>query len=133
VEGFEDRLFGPIVSFGLSGAPSELLHDRAWRIPPMTDADAAAMVREIQSAPLLMGYRGGEHVDLASVEDLVQRIARLKNDLPHLAWVELGLVLVNASGATVLDASARVAPTGANRTDLFARRLARMPGDTVPS
>jgi acyl-CoA synthetase (NDP forming)/RimJ/RimL family protein N-acetyltransferase len=132
VEGLEDPLFGPIVSFGLSGAPSELLHDRAWRIPPMTDADAAAMVREIRSAPLLMGYRGGEHVDLAAVEDLVQRIARLKNDLPHLAWVELGLVLVNASGATVLDARARVAPTGASRTELFARRLARMPGDTVP-
>jgi hypothetical protein len=42
-------------------------------------------------------------------------------------------VLVNAAGATVLDARARVAPTGASRTELFARRLARMPGDTVPS
>ena len=133
IEGLEDPLFGPLVSFGLSGAPSELLHDRAWRIPPMTDADAAEMVREIRSAPLLMGYRGGEHADLAAVEDLVQRIARLKNDLPHLAWIDLGLVLANAEGASVLDARARVAPTGARRGDIFARRLSRMPGDTVPS
>ncbi|HLK94845.1 MAG TPA: bifunctional GNAT family N-acetyltransferase/acetate--CoA ligase family protein [Nocardioidaceae bacterium] len=132
IEGLEDPLFGPLVSFGLSGAPSELLHDRAWRIPPMTDTDAAAMVREVRSSPLLMGYRGAEPVDLSALEDLVQRIARLKNDLPHLAWIELALVLVNASGASVLDASARVAPTGASRTDVLARRLARMPGDTVP-
>jgi len=132
IEGLEDPLFGPLVSFGLSGAPSELLHDRTWRIPPMTDSDAAAMVREVRSAPLLMGYRGAEPVDLTALEDLVQRIARLKNDLPHLAWIELSLVLANASGASVLDASAKVAPTGASRTDLFARRLARMPGDTLP-
>ncbi len=131
IEGLEDPLFGPLVSFGLSGAPSELLHDRAWRIPPMTDADAASMVREIRSAPLLMGYRGAEQVDLTAVEDLVQRIARLKNDLPQLAWVDLGLVLVNAEGAGVLDAHARVAPSGASRGELFARRLARMPGDTL--
>ncbi len=132
VEGVEDSLFGPLVSFGLAGAPSELLDDRAWRIPPMTDADASSMVREIRSAPLLMGYRGGEPVDLPAVEDLVQRVAALKHDLPQLASVDLGLVLVNADGATVLDALARVLPTGATRSDVLTRRLARMPGDTLP-
>ncbi len=132
VEGIEDPLFGPLVSFGLAGAPSELLHDRAWRIPPMTDADAIAMVREIRSAPLLMGYHGSEQVDLNVVEDLVQRIAALKHDLPQLAWIDLSLVLVSATGASVLDARAKVLPTGVTRSDMFTRRLARMPGDTVP-
>jgi hypothetical protein len=120
------------VSFGLAGAPSELLADRAWRIPPMTDVDAASMVREIRSAPLLMGYRGGEPVDLPAIEDVVQRVAALKHDLPQLASIDLGLVLVNAHGATVLDGRARVMPTGATRSDVLTRRLARMPGDTVP-
>ena len=132
IEGVEDPLFGPLVSFGLAGAPSELLGDRAWRIPPMTDADAASLVREIRSAPLLMGYRGGEPVDLPALEDLVQRVAAIKHDLPQLADIDLGLVLVNADGATVLDGSARVLPTGATRSDLLTRRLARMPGDTIP-
>ena len=33
----EDALFGPIVSFGVSGTPSELLDDVSYRIPPLTD------------------------------------------------------------------------------------------------
>ena len=36
----EDPLFGPLVSFGLAGAPSELLGDRSYGIPPLTDGDA---------------------------------------------------------------------------------------------
>ncbi len=133
VQGIEDPLFGPLVSFGLAGAPSELLGDRTYRIPPMTDADAAAMVRELGSAPLLMGYRGNDPVDLDLIEDLVQRIARLKSDLAQLVSVELPLVMASTGGLTVLDARAQVAPVGDSRSDLFVRRLARMPGDTIPS
>ncbi|CAN5852168.1 bifunctional GNAT family N-acetyltransferase/acetate--CoA ligase family protein [soil metagenome] len=133
VQGVEDPLFGPLVAFGLAGAPSELLGDRAYRIPPMTDADAAAMVRELRAAPMLTGYRGNDPVDLALVEDLVQRIARLKNDLPQLVAVDLPLVMASAADLSVLDARARVGPVGDARSDLFVRRLARMPGDTIPS
>jgi hypothetical protein len=98
IEGLEDPLFGPLVSFGLSGAPSELLHDRTWRIPPMTDSDAAAMVREVRSAPLLMGYRGAEPVDLTALEALVQRIAALKTTFRTWRGSSSLLVLANASG-----------------------------------
>jgi len=133
VQGVEDPLFGPIVSFGLAGAPSELLGDRAYRIPPMTDADAASMVRELRSSPLLMGYRGADPIDLARIEDLVQRVARLKNDLPQLVSVDLPLVMASPDGISVLDVQAHVAPVGDSRSDLLVRRLTRMPGDTIPS
>jgi len=132
VGGTEDALFGPIVSFGLAGAPSELLHDRSYRIPPLTDEDAAAMVREIRSAPLLMGYRGAEEVDLAALEDLVQRLARLKHDLPQLVAIDLPLVLASVTGHTVLGARATVAPVSDARSDWSVRRLTGMHGDTLP-
>ncbi len=132
VGGLEDPLFGPIVSFGLAGAASELLHDRSYRIPPLTDVDAAAMVRETRSAPLLMGYRGADPVDLAALEDLVQRIAHLKDDLPQLGVIDLGLVLASGTGTTVLEARARVTPVPDTRSDRGVRRLPRMPGDTLP-
>ena len=133
VQGLEDPLFGPMVSFALAGAPSELLDDRAYRIPPVTDADAAEMVREIRTAPLLTGYRGAEPVDLAALEDLVQRVARLKHDLPRLVWVDLALALATPDSVIVLDAYARVGPGGGARTDWYVRRLTRMPGDTLQS
>ncbi|MGH3497380.1 MAG: GNAT family N-acetyltransferase [Nocardioidaceae bacterium] len=125
IESLEDPLFGPLLSFGIQGAPSELLGDRAYRIPPLTDADAAAMVREIRSAPLLFGYRGGEVVDVEPVEEVVQRLAQLKNDLPDVARLNLDLVLAGAHDMAVLDASGRVAASGDVRSDWYVRRLSQ--------
>ena len=134
LEALEDPLFGPVVSFGVSGAASELLGDRAFRIPPLTDVDAAEMVRAIKAAPLLQGWRGGEVVDTAAVEDLILRLAQLKNDLPDVARLELNTVLVGASGASVLEACGRVQHTSVARSDGLVRRLNQADTvDTVPS
>ncbi len=123
IGGMEDALFGPIVSFGMAGTPTELLGDVSYRIPPLTDSDAEDLVRDVRAAPLFFGYRGSEAVDVAAVERLIRRVAQLKDDLPQVQAVELGLVLAGADGAKVLRASARVAPTKDTRRDLFARRL----------
>jgi acyl-CoA synthetase (NDP forming)/RimJ/RimL family protein N-acetyltransferase len=119
----EDQLFGPLMSFGVAGMASELLDDRAYRNPPITDLDAAAMVREIKAAPLLFGYRSGEEVDVARIEDLLQRMSRLKSDLPEVSTLELSLVQAGAKACSVLAASGRIAPTGDLRSDWFVRRM----------
>jgi acyl-CoA synthetase (NDP forming)/RimJ/RimL family protein N-acetyltransferase len=118
----EDALFGPVVSFGVHGVTTELLGDRSYRIPPLTDVDAAAMVREVKAAPLLLGHRGGTVADLAAVEDLLHRVSRLTDDLPEVADVELGPVLVGTRGLAVVNASAHVA-TPDPRSSWYARRL----------
>ena len=55
---FEDALFGPIVSFGMAGTASELLGDVAYRIPPLTDSDAADLVRDVQGVAALLRLQG---------------------------------------------------------------------------
>ena len=131
IGGVEDPLFGPVVSFGLSGIATELLGDRSYRIPPMHAGDAADMVREVRSAPLLFGYRGGQEVDTDAVEDLLLRVAQLKDDLPQVRSLELNLVLVGVTGATVLTAVGRVGPVADTRSDWFTRRLGGQAGDTL--
>ncbi len=119
----EDTLFGPIISFGMSGPPSELLGDVSYRIPPLTDSDAADLVRDVRAAPLFFGYRGSEAIDVPVVEDLVLRLSRLKDDLPEVQVLDLGLVLAGADGAKVLRASGRVCPVVDARSDWFTRRM----------
>jgi len=131
IGGIEDPLFGPVVSFGVSGPATELLGDRSYRIPPMHGGEAAEMVREIKASPLLFGYRGSEEVDVAAVEHLLLRTAQLKNDLPQVSSVELNLVLVGVEGATVLNAAGRVQPVADARSDWFTRRLSSQTGDTL--
>jgi hypothetical protein len=127
----EDPLFGPVVSFGISGPLTELLEDRSYRIPPLGARDPAAMTREIKAAPMLFGYRGSEVVDVVPVEDLIQRVAQLQHDLPQVSSVELSLVLAGADTCNVLTARARVDPVSDPRSDWFVRRMPAIE-DTLP-
>ena len=131
VRSFEDPLFGPVVSFGITGPVIELLGDWSYRIPPLDEHDVAAMIREVKSSPLLFGYRGAELVDVGSVEQLVTKVAQLQNDLPQISSVDLSLVLAGPSGVTVLTAAVRVTPVRDPRPDSFVRRLSDVTA-TVP-
>lgn len=118
----EDPSFGALMSFGLGGIATDLLGDRAFRIVPLTDLDAAELIRSVRAAPLLFGYRGSEPMDVQALEQLLLRVSRLADDLPEVAELELNPVIVSSSGVSVLRASARLdAPT--TRPDAGPRRL----------
>ncbi|MFC5678930.1 bifunctional GNAT family N-acetyltransferase/acetate--CoA ligase family protein [Aeromicrobium endophyticum] len=129
----EDPLFGPLVSFGLAGAPSELLDDRSYGIPPLTDLDAEAMIKNLRAAPLLYGYRGSERVDVDALQDIIVRLAAMKDDLPEIAELDLEPVTVHADGFTVLSARAKVLPSADRRGEWYVRRLSQpaATGDTL--
>ncbi|OON75115.1 bifunctional acetate--CoA ligase family protein/GNAT family N-acetyltransferase [Streptomyces tsukubensis] len=108
-----DPAAGPVLSFGLAGAPSELLGDTAHRLIPVTDRDAAAVIRSIRTAPLLFGWRGSAPVDTEALSELLQRVSRLVADHPEVVGVSLEPVVVAQRGLAVLGASVRLAPAPA--------------------
>ncbi|MGW0959819.1 bifunctional acetate--CoA ligase family protein/GNAT family N-acetyltransferase [Streptomyces gelaticus] len=117
-----DPAAGAVLSFGLAGAPSELLGDTAHRLVPATDRDAAELIRSIRAAPVLFGWRGAAPVDTASLEELLLRVSRLVDDHPEVVSIALEPVVVATQGLTVLGASVRLSPPPP-RTDLGPRRL----------
>lgn len=117
-----DPAVGAVLSFGLSGAASELLGDTAHRLVPATDRDAAELVRSIRTAPLLFGWRGSAPVDTPALEELLLRVSRLVDDHPEVVAVSLEPVVVAPRGLSVLGATVRLAPPPP-RTDLGPRRL----------
>ena len=108
----EDAAFGPIVSLGLDGIPSELLGDTVYRVPPLTTVDAAAMVRDLRAAPTLFGRHGSPGVDIGAIENILHRVAQLADDLPQLASLTLKPCVASIGGIAVLGATAFIAPTG---------------------
>ncbi|QEU91345.1 bifunctional GNAT family N-acetyltransferase/acetate--CoA ligase family protein [Streptomyces kanamyceticus] len=117
-----DPAAGAVLSFGLAGAASELLGDTAHRLVPVTDREAASLVRSIRTAPLLFGWRGSAPVDTPALEELLQRVSRLVDDHPEVVGVSLEPVVVAPHGISVLGASVRLAPPPA-RDDLGPRTL----------
>ncbi|OPF75417.1 acyl-CoA synthetase [Streptomyces antioxidans] len=117
-----DPAAGAVLSFGLAGAPSELLGDTAHGLVPVTGRDAAELIRSIRTAPLLFGWRGSKPVDTAALEELLLRVSRLVDDHPEMVAVDLEPVVVAQHGLSVLGASARLAPPPP-RTDLGPRHM----------
>lgn len=118
----EDPVLGPMVSVGASGLASDLVGDRAWRVPPLRRSDASAMLEQLAAAPILHGYRGATPSRLDSIEDLLIKLARLKDDIAALVEIELTPVVASADNTYVVGARMRVAPLSTER-DPLARGL----------
>ncbi|TDC63845.1 GNAT family N-acetyltransferase [Actinomadura sp. GC306] len=119
----EDPSFGALVSFGIADETAALLDDRAYRLSPLADVDAAEMIRAIRTAPLLLGHRGAKRVNLKALEELLLRASRLGYDLPEVARLELNPVMADASGVTVRDVTLTLDRPLGPRPELQPRRL----------
>ncbi|GAA3037970.1 GNAT family N-acetyltransferase [Actinokineospora globicatena] len=118
----DDPSFGTVVSFGLAGVVSDLLGDRAYRAVPLTDTDAAGLIRSPRAAPLLAGYAGGEPADLAALQRLVLRVSAMAEDLPEIRALVVEPILATATGAYVTGGRATVGPPP-SKHDSGPRRL----------
>jgi acyl-CoA synthetase (NDP forming)/L-amino acid N-acyltransferase YncA len=107
-----DPLFGSVLMCGLGGVLTDLLGDRALRLLPVTDVDAARMWRDLRGARLLTGYRGSTPADTGAVEHLLMRLGRLAEDLPEVAELDCNPVIVHTSGLLAVDVKMRVATVG---------------------
>jgi acetate---CoA ligase (ADP-forming) len=103
-----DPVFGPLVAFGSGGVLVELLDDVVFRVLPMTDRDAATMIRETRVHRLLQGFRGSAPADVAALERLLLALGALAEAAPRIAEVDLNPVIVHQEGAGVSLIDARV-------------------------
>jgi acyl-CoA synthetase (NDP forming) len=106
----QDPVFGPLIGFGLGGIHVEILKDVCFRVTPITDRDAAEMVRTIKGYRLLEGYRGHPAADIPAIENLLLRIARLVEEIPQIAELDLNpvIALPPGRGCQIVDARIRV-------------------------
>jgi acetyl coenzyme A synthetase (ADP forming)-like protein len=113
-----DPTFGPLVVCGLGGTLVEVLHDVAFRLPPVTDRDASDMLRALRTQVLLDGYRGAPPGDRDALCALVMRVSALVEHLPELLELDLNPVKVLApgQGTVVVDGRMRITPLAVRNT-----------------
>jgi len=106
----DDPLFGPLIAFGLGGIHVEVLADVAFRITPLTDRDAAEMVRSIRGYRLLEGYRGHPPADVDAIQEVLLRVSRLVEEVPQVCELDMNPIfaLPPGNGCRIVDARIRV-------------------------
>ncbi|WP_456321009.1 acetate--CoA ligase family protein [Palaeococcus sp. (in: euryarchaeotes)] len=103
----EDPQFGHAVMFGLGGIFVEILKDVTFRIVPIEEKDAWAMIKNIKGYPILAGARGEEPADMKALVDMILKVSKLVDDLKdYLKEMDLNPVFVynEGEGAMIVDA-----------------------------
>jgi acetyl coenzyme A synthetase (ADP forming)-like protein len=103
-----DPQFGPVVACGAGGTTVELLGDVQVRLAPVAPVEATDMIRALRTFPLLEGFRGAPHADVAALEDVVVRIGWLAANHPEIAELDLNPVIVAPTGAIAVGARVRI-------------------------
>ena len=106
----EDPVFGPLVAFGPGGIFTELIGEAQFRLAPLTRTDAEELVLTGKAGRLVAGFRGRPAADSGSLIELVLRLARLAEDIPEVAELDLNPVLAMPDGCVAVDARVRVRP-----------------------
>jgi acetate---CoA ligase (ADP-forming) len=104
----QDPVFGPLVAFGPGGVLAELIGEASFRIAPLTDRDAEELVQGGKAGRLVRGFRGAPPADGAALADLLLRLARLGEEIPAVAELDLNPVLALPDGCVAVDARVRV-------------------------
>jgi acyl-CoA synthetase (NDP forming) len=105
----QDPVFGPLVAFGPGGVLAELIGEAQFRLAPLTDLDARELVRGGKAGRLVAGFRGAPPADEDALVDLLVRLARLAEDVPEVAELDLNPVLALSDRCIAVDARVRVA------------------------
>ena len=105
-----DRLFGPLIGFGLGGVQVELLGDVRFRIAPLTDRDVDELLHEIRGFKLLQGFRGQPAADVEALRDVLLRVSRMADELPEIVELDLNpvIALPAGHGCRIVDARIKV-------------------------
>ena len=85
--------------------------------------DAAELVRSSPAASrVLSGFRGAPAGNLAAVEDVLLRVARLAEEVPQVREMDINPLIVTPDGAIAVDVKIRIAPAP-DAADPTLRRL----------
>jgi len=104
VGAIKDPQFGPAVMFGLGGIFVEILKDVAFRVAPITEAEAREMISEVRAYPLLKGYRNLPPADVEAIVQILLNASRLVMEHQEIKELDLNPIMVYEKGAKTVDA-----------------------------
>lgn len=99
----KDKVFGPVVMFGLGGIFTEVYKDTVFRLAPINGKEAKKMIKEIKGYKILEGVRGKKSVDIESLAEVLVGASKLILEKPEIKEIDLNPVIANEKGAKIVD------------------------------
>lgn len=103
VGGKKDAQFGQTIAFGLGGILVEVFEDVAFRIVPITKADAEEMMKDTRGYKILAGFRGKRY-DTAALVNILLKVSKLLEENQNISELDINPVMALQKGAIAVDA-----------------------------
>jgi hypothetical protein len=99
-----DPALGPLLVIGAGGLFIEILAERAVVLPPVTPAQARAVISRLRLARILTGARGQPPADLDAIADAIAGLSALACDLGDvLDALDINPLICGPDGAVAAD------------------------------
>jgi acetyl coenzyme A synthetase (ADP forming)-like protein len=101
-----DPQFGPVLMFGLGGIYVEALEDVSFRLAPIREYSAMAMIKKTKTHKILEGFRGGPVYDLEAIAECLKKLSQLVVDFEDIQELDINPMLVyeRGQGCRIVDA-----------------------------
>ncbi len=96
-----DPQFGPCVMFGLGGIFTEVLDDVCFRIAPLQERDASAMMDGIRGSAILGPVRGTAPADRSALSRTLVALGRVGLENDHIEAIDVNPLLLQENGTPV--------------------------------
>lgn len=99
-----DKVFGPVISFGLGGSLVEVIHDHAIALPPLNAFLVKQMIAKTKAMKLLGDFRGKPAVNMDALVNVLLRVSDMIVALPQIQEMDINPLLIDEAGALAVDA-----------------------------
>jgi acetyltransferase len=102
--GIRDKLFGPVVMFGLGGIYVEVLKRVGFRLAPLGIDEAKTLILETLPPALIAGARGRKKMNVDAIAGALVSLGRLLDEQPQIEEIDLNPFLPYDDGCMAVDA-----------------------------
>ena len=107
-----DIQFGPLIMFGAGGIYVNYLKDIAFRLAPMSRADAGSLIGDTKMGALLTGVRGELPSDIPALEDTILKISQLVTDFEEIVELDINPVFAYEKGKGICAVDVKITIAG---------------------
>ena len=100
----QDKLFGPVVMFGLGGIYVEVLKRVGFRLAPFGIEQARELIADTLPPQLIAGARGRNKLNVDSIAETLVSLGRLLEEQPQIEQVDLNPCLALDDCCMAVDA-----------------------------
>jgi len=103
-----DPQFGPILMFGLGGIYVEAMEDVSFRLAPIRELTATAMITRTKAHKILEGFRGEPAYDIEAIAECLKRLSQFVIDFEEIKELDINPMIVFEKGKNCVIVDARI-------------------------